>query len=70
MSNSAKKAYDDLVRSLTRKDKATGNDQIIKKQRCLNILGKDIACVQDSGSVSIPPAFLLLGVLVLLTMRK
>lgn len=70
LGQTAQKAYEDLIKALSRKSPATGTDQIVKKQRCVNVLGKDIACVQDTGSVSIPPVFLVLGVVLLLSMRK
>ena len=41
-----------------------------QKQRCLNVLGKEIACVQDQANFRITPAIIGLVVVVALLVRR
>jgi len=65
-----KKAWEDWLQ----RQWGTSNNEgspTVKKQRCLNIGGKNVACVQDQAQFKLTPGIVLAGaVVLLLVVRK
>lgn len=65
-----KKAWDDWLQRQWGTSSSEGSPTV-KKQRCLNIGGKDILCIQDKAEFKLTPGMAVAGSLILyLLMRR